>query len=176
MESGADIWQSSNYDSLEPSISCSLMGALRTNYTGSNPMWTAHLNASASLYARLDNVSGIANPDTGGWHTSLDHYYDNLSAHQCHGKSLPCSVNATSNCITQADANSVYRLGNYEYDYYYRSAANSTAYSALRFGAWFMELQSHMKSSIAGLSKIKYRHNVAHDGSMAPLLGLLQIE
>ena len=28
-------------------------------------------------------------------------YYDNLSAKQCHGKSLPCSVNDTSICVTQ---------------------------------------------------------------------------
>lgn len=28
-------------------------------------------------------------------------YYDNLSAKQCHGKSLPCSVNDTSMCVTQ---------------------------------------------------------------------------
>jgi hypothetical protein len=28
-------------------------------------------------------------------------YYDNMSAKQCHGKSLPCNVNATSQCVSQ---------------------------------------------------------------------------
>jgi hypothetical protein len=43
--------------------------------------------------------------------------YDNLSAKQCHQKSLPCSVNNTAVCITQEEANQIYRLGNYEYAY-----------------------------------------------------------
>ena len=43
--------------------------------------------------------------------------YDNFSAKQCHQKPLPCSVNNTALCISQADANEVYRLGNYEYAY-----------------------------------------------------------
>ena len=30
-------------------------------------------------------------------------YYDNFSAKQCHGKSLPCSVNDTSICVTQEE-------------------------------------------------------------------------
>lgn len=70
----------------------------------------------------------------------------------------------------------MYRLGNYEYDYYFRSAANSTAYSALRYGAFFLELQEHMRANMDGSSTTKYWHNVAHDGSISPLLGLLQIE
>lgn len=43
--------------------------------------------------------------------------YDNLSAKQCHQKPLPCSVNNTAVCITQDEANQIYRLGNYEYAY-----------------------------------------------------------
>jgi hypothetical protein len=38
-----------------------------------------------------------------------------------------------------------------------------------------LEVIDHMQSRIAG-SPIKYRHNIAHDGSMAPLLGFLQID
>ena len=101
--------------------------------------------------------------------------YDNLSAKQCHGKSLPCSVNATSNCVTQEEANEVYRLGNYEYDYYFRSQPNSTLYSALTYGAWVLELQGHLKDKMDGKSDMVYVHNVAHDGSISPLLGILQI-
>lgn len=43
--------------------------------------------------------------------------YDNLSAKQCHGKPLPCSLNNTAICTPQEDADAIYRLGNYEYAY-----------------------------------------------------------
>lgn len=43
--------------------------------------------------------------------------YDNLSAKQCHGKPLPCSLNDTAICTSQEDADAIYRLGNYEYAY-----------------------------------------------------------
>lgn len=43
--------------------------------------------------------------------------YDNLSAKQCHGKPLPCSLNNTAICTSQEDADAIYRLGNYEYAY-----------------------------------------------------------
>lgn len=65
----AALIEPSSYDSLEPATSCSLAQQLRANFTGSNPSWKAHFDAAASLYAKLDNVSGISNPDTGGWHT-----------------------------------------------------------------------------------------------------------
>lgn len=63
-----------------------------------------------------------------------------------------------------------------EYAYYYRDAANSTAYSSLQYGAWILELQSHIKTRLAGGSPVKYFHNVGHDGGIAPLLGFLQLD
>lgn len=77
-------------------------------------------------------------------------YYDNMSAKQCHDKTLPCSVNDTSLCVTQDEADTVYRLGNWEYSYYYRDAQNSTLYSALHYGAWILELKGHLEAKIAG--------------------------
>ncbi|EEB87949.1 hypothetical protein MPER_14483, partial [Moniliophthora perniciosa FA553] len=121
--------------------------------------WTAHLSAASALYDKLDSVSGIARDDSAGWHTSFDHYYDNLSAKQCHSKPLPCSVNDTSLCVTQDEAYTVYRLGNYEYSYNFRDASNSTVYSALHFGAWFGELKSRLRNKMDHKSGIKYYHN-----------------
>lgn len=70
----AVLIQSSDFDSLEPTYSCPAANALVTNYTtGANgTLWQAHLTDAASLYANLDAVSGISNPDTGGWHVSFD--------------------------------------------------------------------------------------------------------
>ncbi|PPQ74101.1 hypothetical protein CVT26_006480 [Gymnopilus dilepis] len=164
--------QSSNFDSLEPAYSCGAASRLISDYTtGSDgAQWQAHLTEAAPLYSKLDKVSGIATQDSGGWHVSFDHYYDNLSAKQCHGKALPCSVNDTSLCITQEEANTVYRLGNWEYSYQFRDAPQSAQYSAFRYGVWALELESHLQAKVDGTSQ------VAHDGSISPLLGLLQID
>ncbi|KAG7095876.1 hypothetical protein E1B28_006566 [Marasmius oreades] len=170
------VIQSNGIDSLEPSYKCSPADNIRSAYTGSNPDWTEHLTAASALYDKLDRVSGIDRNDSAGWHISFDHYYDNLSAKQCHSKSLPCSTNDTTLCVTEEEANTVYRLGNYEYSYYFRDAVNSTAYSALHFGAWFVELKARLEGKINGSSGVKYYHNIGHDGSMASLMGFLQID
>lgn len=77
-----------------------------------------------------------------------------MSAKQCHGKTLPCSVNDTSLCVSQDDADTVYRLGNYEYSYIYRDAPDSAKYAALKYGAWMLELSDHIKKSIDGSNKV----------------------
>lgn len=171
--------QPSSIDSLEPTYACPAADSLRSTYAasgGSNAaIWTEHLSDAQSVYAALDKVSGIATNDTAGWHSSFDHYYDNLSAKQCHSLKLPCSANDTSLCISQEQANTVYRIGNWEYSYIFRDAPDSTAYSALHYGAYVLELKSRLESKINGTSGLKYVHNVAHDGSISPLLGILQI-
>ncbi|KAF5387471.1 hypothetical protein D9757_007806 [Collybiopsis confluens] len=100
-------------------------------------------------------------------------YYDNMSAKQCHSKSLPCSVNDTSLCVSQTQADTVYRLGNYKYSYYYGDGLQSTLYSSLHYGAWVLELAGHLRQQMEGKSQVRYFHNIAHDGSIAPLLGIL---
>ena len=90
-------------------------------------------------------------------------YYDNLSAKQCHDKSLLCSVNDTSLCVTQDEANEVYHLGNWEYSYYFRNAPNSTLYSTLNCGVWVLELRAHIQSVIDGSSQVGVVfHNAIH--------------
>ncbi|WVQ82669.1 hypothetical protein IAT38_004801 [Cryptococcus sp. DSM 104549] len=168
--------QSDTYDSLEPAFSCDLKSTVASAITDTSSTWGEHLNETLALRERFYNVSGIEWDDTAGWATSWDHPYDNLSAKQCHGKALPCSLNNTAICTSQDDANAIYRLGNYEYAYKWRMAENSTLYSALTMGPWFKELQGHIKGKIDGSNAVKYFHNFAHDGSVAPVLGLLQID
>ncbi|KAK0216898.1 phosphoglycerate mutase-like protein [Armillaria fumosa] len=167
----------SGIDSLEPSLSCSnaVKPGTGDKGAGDGGVWQGHLAAAQSLYNKLDSVSGIASDDSAGWHVSFDHYYDNLSAKQCHGKTLPCSLNETDTCVTQQEANEVYRLGNWDYSYMYRDSLNSTKYSTLTYGAWLLELKDHLQTAMGTSKKTKYFHNVAHDGSMAALLGFLQV-
>ena len=67
----------------------------------------------------------------------------------------------------------------YEYSYLYRAHPSSLTYSVLRFGGWIAELVGHIRRRIdevdEGRTGIKYRHNIAHDGSLAALLSILQV-
>jgi len=69
----AALIQSSSFDSLEPTYSCSAASNLRADYTtgASGTQWKLHLSQAADLYSQLDKISGIATNDS-GWHSSFD--------------------------------------------------------------------------------------------------------
>ncbi|RDW82422.1 histidine acid phosphatase-2 [Coleophoma cylindrospora] len=169
--------QASGIDSLEPAYSCAVSSNLFSDITSSTN-WQSHLTAASTLYSTLDDISGV-DPTDSGFHASFDHYYDNLSARQCHAKPLPCKlvngVNSTT-CVTQSIANEVYRMGNWEYSYKYRDDSRSLAASATSYGVWVGELTTHIRDFISGKSNVIWRHNVAHDGSISRLLSVLQID
>ena len=169
--------QPASIDSLEPKYSCDFADALSADYsTGSdNANWTLHLNSSEALYTALDAISNVP-VDDDGWHRSWDHYFDNLSARQCHSKPLPCNISNPNLCITQDQANTVYRLGQYEYSYIYRGAPQSLSYATASYGIWAAELAQNLRDVMSGSSTMRYRHNVAHDGSISRLLSLLQLD
>lgn len=169
--------QPASVDSLEPAYSCPAASNLYKSYSvgSSTQEWTAHLNASRSLYATLDAISGVPSNDK-GFHMSWDHYFDNLSARQCHGKLLPCQIGRTSTCVLQAWANEVYRLGQYEYSYLYRDAPQSLEAAVGSYGVWIAELAQNIRDRIAGVNPVIYRHNIAHDGSISRLLSILQVD
>lgn len=169
--------QPTGVDSLEPQYSCPAASTRYSSYgAGSKASnWTAHLTAAKPLFASLDSISGIAS-DATDWHKSFDHYYDNLSARQCHAKPLPCNVNNTKSCVSQSQANTVYRLGQYEYSFIYRDSPQSLQAAVGSYGVWLAELAQNMRNAVAGKNDVIYRHNVAHDGSVSRLLSILQIE
>lgn len=171
--------QAQGIDSLEPQYSCNaasnLFNAIKS---GSNPQWSQHLQLAGGLYGTLDDISGVS-PSDGGFHASFDHYYDNLSARQCHAKPLPCKLvngqNSTT-CVTQELSDAVYRWGNWEYSQIYRDSPSSLAASTGSYGVWVAELATHIRDVISGKSETIYFHNVAHDGSVSRLLSILQID
>lgn len=143
-----------------------------------NPDWAKHLDSAADIFHQLDSLSGVPVTDP-GFHTSFDHYYDNLSARQCHGKPLPCkAVNGTNDteCITTRLAETVYRLGHWEYSYIYRDHPSSLAASTASLGVWIGQLVGHIRDVMAGTTKFVYFHNIAHDGSVSRLLSILQVD
>lgn len=177
--------QPSTIDSLEPGYSCPASSSLFSSYGSgsSSPAWLEHINAASSLFARLDSLSGI-DPSITEWHKSFDHYFDNLSARLCHDKPLPCNVNDTSDCVSMAEAEQVFRLGEYEYSFIYRDSPQSLTASTSGYGIWIAELAQNFRSAVGqgsnsvgeSAASVRYRHNVAHDGSISRLLGILQLE
>lgn len=179
--------QPTGVDSLEPSYTCASSASQFSAITSSaNAAWAAHFDATAGLYATLDGISGVSPADP-GFHKSFDHYYDNLSSRQCHGKPLPCKlVNVTgldggattAACVTQAMADEVYRLGHWEYSHTYRGGGpDALAASASSLGVWAAELAAHLRDAAGGTGDgTLWFHNVAHDGSVSRLLGILQAD
>lgn len=171
--------QADSVDSLEPRYSCPGANRLFDSITSrTNTAWQQHLDKAADLYKTLDDISGVP-PNDGGFHKSFDHYYDNLSARQCHMKPLPCKLvdgrNSTT-CVTQSLAESVYRLGQWEYSRIYRDDPASLAASAASLGVWLGELTAHLRQVISGNREVIYFHNIAHDGSVSRLLSVLQLD
>ncbi|EJT79256.1 hypothetical protein GGTG_04342 [Gaeumannomyces tritici R3-111a-1] len=188
--------QAAGVDSLEPQYPCPAAAAAlsRAQTPAADPAWAAHLAAASPLYTRLDDISGVPAADA-GFHKSLDHYFDNLSARQCHAKPLPCKLvpdgtggvvrNDTSACVDQALADQVYRFGHWEYAHVYRGSRETLGAAAAAMGVWVAELAAHLREAAAcgggggGASSgggIVYRHNVAHDGSVSRLLSVLQLD
>jgi hypothetical protein len=169
--------QPTNVDSLEPQYPCPKASSLYSSYgvgsTASN--WTAHLTAAKPLFTSLDAISGVPTDST-DWHKSFDHYYDNLSARQCHAEPLPCNINNTETCVTQQQVDAVYRLGQYEYSFIYRDSPQSLQAAVASYGVWLAELAQNIRDAVTQKSPIIYRHNVAHDGSVSRLLSILQVE
>jgi hypothetical protein len=44
-----------------------------------------------------------------------DHFFDALTARTCHGHPLPCN-DAAGTCVSEADAASVFAIGDFEYE------------------------------------------------------------
>ncbi|KAI8956569.1 phosphoglycerate mutase-like protein [Daldinia sp. FL1419] len=171
--------QAAGVDSLEPQYTCRVGGDLfNTIKSPSNTDWKRHLEEAANIFGKLDDISGVP-PNDSGFHASFDHYFDNLSARQCHAKPLPCKleggVNSTT-CVDQATADAVYRMGQWEYSQIYRDARASLAASAATYGVWTAELSRHLRDVMANKEGPLYFHNIAHDGSISRLLSILQID
>ncbi|KAI1479383.1 phosphoglycerate mutase-like protein [Daldinia eschscholtzii] len=173
------IVQGAGVDSLEPQYSCKVGGELfNTIKSSSNAAWERHLEDAADLFSKLDSISGVL-PGDSGFHASFDHYFDNLSARECHAKPLPCKLEGgvnSSTCVDQAVANAVYRIGQWEYSQIYRDSSASLAASTATYGVWVAELSKHLRDAMARKGGPIYFHNIAHDGSISRLLSILQID
>lgn len=123
-------------------------------------LWQAHRVAIDAAFAPIDQITGIALDDE-DWHKSADHYFDNFSAKVGHGIALPEG-------ISDEKLAEIRKLGDIDYQLLY----GNQEYCVLSYSKYLTELLERLGR--AGSGKLLYRHNVAHDGSLARLLGVLQ--
>jgi hypothetical protein len=69
--------------------------------------------------------------------------------------------------VSEEQANEVYRLGQWEYSYIHRGAPDSLRAATAAYGVWIAELADNMRRKVSGTNAMKYRHNIAHDGSIS---------
>ncbi|KAL5520558.1 hypothetical protein ACEPAG_9782 [Sanghuangporus baumii] len=158
------VTQPSPIDSIPPAYACDRADSIRDAYQ-SVPAWTDHLEANVDLKARLDATLGTAG--LSDWASWYDHFFDTFTSRTCNGHPLPC--NSTGSCVSEEDASLVHAIGDFEYNYIWNAAGNSTEYVQLTFGALFMELAMNFNSFKAGTESHKIRFYVGHDGSMIRL-------
>lgn len=149
-------------DNLEPNLKCKQADNLKTKIR-STDIW--YQESNMTIYNELAKQDGINSTGYPGFFGSIDHFFDNLSSKTCAGDVLN---------VTDAQFNTVMKLGHWEYDYTFRQSPNATEYGIYRFGNWTLELASHLQASIDGTSPIIYKHNIAHDGSISALTALIK--
>ncbi|KDQ50599.1 hypothetical protein JAAARDRAFT_41911 [Jaapia argillacea MUCL 33604] len=156
--------QPATVDSLVPRYPCPAANDIRNAYQ-SVPVWTDHLLQNQDLQSRLDDTLGTAG--LSAWSAWYDPFFDTFTSRTCHGHPLPC--NSSGACVSQDDANRVFQIGDFEYDYIWNSAQNASNYVDLTFGVMFSELDSNFRAYQSGKEHFKARLYVGHDGSMIRL-------
>ncbi|KAF9233181.1 phosphoglycerate mutase-like protein [Melanogaster broomeanus] len=137
--------QPGNIDSLVPNYGCPNAAAIRAAYQ-SVPAWTDHLAQHQDLQNRLDATLGTVG--LSAWSSWYDHFFDTFTSRTCHGHPLPCN---------SPDANTVFALGDWEYNYIWNAAQNASIYTSLTFGVFFTELSQNFKRFQSGRETHKLR-------------------
>lgn len=148
-------------DNLEPNLPCSQADSLKSKIR-STPMWYDETNMT--IYNDLAQQDGINHTSYPGFFGTIDHFYDNLSSKACAGD----AVN-----VTNEQFETVMKLGHWEYDYTFHAHPNATVYGKYKYGNFTTELASNFQGVMDGERKIKYQHNIAHDGSISGMTAVL---
>lgn len=159
-------------DTVNEGFSCNFRNIL-LSYIESTPHWDAHLAAAGPLLDALEPYT----QNNSAWTSTFDHLNDNFQSRTCNGYALPCNVNDTSSCVSQAQADEVFRAGDWEWNYYWRANPNVTEYIQTVEGLFIQEIVQRMISVRDGSSGgVKWVHDFIHDGDIGPICGALGIE
>ncbi|KAL2867797.1 histidine phosphatase family protein [Aspergillus lucknowensis] len=139
----------------------------------SSPEWDEYIQVTAQLRDHLADLFDAR--DSADWLETWDHFADNFQARLCNGYNLPCRLGDESQCVSKEQAFTVFRAGDWMYNYWWRGNANVTEYIQVIEGMFIAEIARKFEAVRERRSDIVYSHNFVHDGDIAPLLGALGI-
>ncbi|KAJ8065814.1 hypothetical protein OCU04_006477 [Sclerotinia nivalis] len=164
--------QATSVDTVNAGYSCSAISSTLAKIK-STTEWQAHLAATSTLRTTLGNMFE-ANSDA--WQGTMDHFADNFQARLCNGYPLPCSPTNSSYCVTQDMAEEVFRAGDWEWNYYWRTNPFVQQYIQVVEGLFIGDIVSRLESVANGtIQEGKYSHIFVHDGDIGPIAGALGI-
>jgi hypothetical protein len=140
----------------------------------SSDTWRAREERRGDLRKALDSILNTARAAGWGTNPSMDHYFDALRCRTCHDKPLPCASSGghqggAPSCVTRAMADAVFEEGDWEY----ATLFSDPELARLAVGAMLYELWQDVKAASLGAAPYKLGVRLAHDTTVAPLLGAL---
>ena len=163
--------QNSAVDTVNEGYSCNNRGNVLSAIQ-STAQWNDHLSVTSTLRSELGSMLGAT---SSSWQSTFDHFSDNFQGRLCNGYKLPCDFTNTSNCVTMAQAEEVFRAGDWEWNYYWRNNPDVVEYIQLVQGLFIGEILSRFQDVANGKSSTVYSHVFIHDNDMGPVLGALGI-
>ncbi|KAL4902059.1 hypothetical protein BDW74DRAFT_187040 [Aspergillus multicolor] len=164
--------QPSGIDSINRGFSCAKRDTLLSAIQ-STKEWDEHIAVTSSLRKTLGSMFDAF--DESAWMETWDHFADNFQGRLCNGYELPCSLQDETQCVSEQQANEVFRAGDWMYNYWWRKNPNVTEYIQSVEGLFIGELVRGFESLLRWEREVVYSHTFAHDGDIAPLLGALGI-
>ncbi|THC98072.1 hypothetical protein EYZ11_002424 [Aspergillus tanneri] len=156
--------QASGIDTVDRGFPCAAQSSLLSTIQ-SSPEWKEHLSVTQSLRNRL---AVLFDANTSSWMSTFDHFADNFQARLCNGYELPCQLDG-SGCATMDDAYTVFRAGDWEWNYWWRYNANATRYIQLVEGLFIgeivrkLEVVQRRNSELVAWYGVKYRYRSLGD-------------
>lgn len=157
-------------DTTNESFNCTRRAQV-LNHIESTSEWNAHLLAASPLFAKLS----WATLNQSDWTFSFNSLADNFQARLCNGYQLPCNVLNISQCATMNQAEEVFRGGDWEWNYWYRTNPQAKLYIQTVEGPFIADIIRRLRAVQNGTSEIKYEHDFLHDNDVGPIAGALGI-
>lgn len=161
----------SSVDTVNEGYSCSAISSTLSELQ-STTEWKEHLSVTSELRSELGSMLGAT---SSSWQNTFDHFSDNFQARLCNGYDLPCSVSNSSACVTMDMAEEVFRAGDWEWNYYWRTNPYVTKYIQVVEGLFIGEIVARLQAVQDEKSSLDYSHIFVHDGDIGPILGSLGI-
>ncbi|KAK9342806.1 histidine phosphatase superfamily [Lipomyces starkeyi] len=146
----------SSVDTVNEGYSCTAIGST-LNAIMSTAEWKEHLMVTQALRSTLGSMLGASSDS---WQGTFDHFSDNFQARLCNGYALPCSVSNFSECVTMQMAEEVFRAGDWEWNYYWRTNRNVVKYIQVVEGLFIGEIIARLQAVLDGKSSLELQSHL----------------